>query len=55
MKRQFTHDYSLNEAIERLLLAYWRETGEIVSVIDPVPSYDQDDELVQFYVRIEVE
>jgi hypothetical protein len=54
MKRQFMTEYDLNRAIEKLLLAYTRETNEIVESINVVPEYKRDD-LTNYVVYIEYE
>jgi hypothetical protein len=54
MKRQFVREYDLNRAIEKLLLAYTRETNERVESINVVPEYKRDN-LTNYVVYIEFE
>ena len=51
-KRRFRYENDLNREIEKLLLDYYRETNEIIESINVVPSYENEDMLVQFYVQI---
>jgi hypothetical protein len=55
MKRRFAREYSLNEEIEKIVLAYYRETNEVVSSLNIVPEYDNNDQLRKFVVYVEYE